>query len=540
MTELYLPWLQLAIGLAAIGALIVGRMHTASVARGWAAFFHALVLVATAGAWIDFALGTAPVASDPFNLPRQISSGDLMVIDSFSAPLLPLVALVYLFTTVTTLRTKLRRFSFAWALLSEALLLATFSCREPLAVAALLAASAVPPYLELKARGKSTRVYVLHMAAFAVLIGLGSLALVGVEPVRDGLGAAAGTTVQGALATHVESDAAATEANAAAVEATAVKTAGPSAVSLNTLPEQDGPPTWAVVALVLAIWIRGGLVPLHTWKTDLFEHATFGGSLLVASSLGGAYAAARLLLPNVPEWALSILGGASLFTAVYASGMALVQREARRFFAYLFLSNSALVLVGLETASAVGVAGALCVWISAVLALGGFGLTLRAVEARLGRLSLSEYHGLYDHMPTLAAFFLLTGLASVGFPGTLGFIGGEMLVDGAVQAYAYIGMAVVVAAAINGIAVVRAYFLLFTGRRHPATVSLRRRGRERFAVLVLAGLILGGGLFPQPGVISRFEAAVLLLAQRRSHIAPAETDAPHEHGETWWESHSGG
>lgn len=529
MTELYLPWLQLAIGLAAVGALIVGRMHTASVARGWAAFFHALVLAATTGAWIDFALGTAPVATDRFNLLRPISDGELMVIDSFSAPLLPLVALVYLFTTVTTLRTKLRRFSFAWALLSEALLLATFSCREPLAVAALLVASTVPPYLELKARGKSTRVYVLHMAAFAVLIGLGSLALVGVEPVRDGLGAAAGTTVQGALASHVENES----------EATLVSTAGASAASLGTLAEQGGPPAWAVIALVLAIWIRGGLVPLHTWKTDLFEHATFGGSLLVASSLGGAYAAARLLLPNVPDWALSILGGASLITAVYASGMALVQREARRFFAYLFLSNSALVLVGLETASAVGVAGALCVWISAVLALGGFGLTLRAVEARLGRLSLTEYHGLYDHMPTLAAFFLLTGLASVGFPGTLGFIGGEMLVDGAVQAYAYIGMAVVVAAAINGIAVVRAYFLLFTGRRHPATVSLRRRGRERFAVLVLAGLILGGGLFPQPGVISRFEAAVLLLAQRRSHVAPAETDALHEHGESWWESTSG-
>jgi ABC-type dipeptide/oligopeptide/nickel transport system ATPase component len=34
----------------------------------------------------------------------------------------------------------------------------------------------------------------------------------------------------------------------------------------------------------------------------------------------------------------------------------------------------------------------------------------------------------------LAVCFLLTGLASVGFPGTLGFVGSEMLVDGAVEA----------------------------------------------------------------------------------------------------------
>ena len=540
MTELHLPWLQLAIGLAVAGALIVGRMRTASVARGWAACFHALVLLAATGAWIDFSLVDAPLASDRFNLLQRFSGRELLVIDGFSAPLLPLVALVFLFTTVTTLRTKLRRFSFAWALVGEALLLAAFSCRAPLAVAGLLVVSAIPPYLELKARGKSTRVYVLHMAAFAVLIGVGSLALVGVEPMRDGLGAAAGGTVHGALATHAEGDTSqANTAEAPAVDPEVVS-AGPLVAALGTAAPGE-PPAWAVVALVLAVWIRGGLVPLHTWKTDLFEHATFGGSLLVASSLGGAYAAVRLLLPTAPDWALSLLGGASLITAVYASGMALVQYEARRFFAYLFLSNSALVLVGLETASAVGVAGALCVWISAVLSLGGFGLTLRAVEARLGRLSLAQYHGLYDHVPTLAAFFLLTGLASVGFPGTLGFVGGELLMDGAVQAYAYIGMAVVLAAALNGIAVVRAYFLLFTGRRHPATVSLRRRGRERFAVLALAALILGGGLIPQPGVVSRFEAAVMLLAQRKYYRAPAQTATPVEQQDaSWWESRSGG
>src|SRR5690606_31500845 len=107
-------------------------------------------------------------------------------------------------------------------------------------------------------------------------------------------------------------------------EAAEAATSGPLVAALDTTSSGD-PPAWAVVALVLAVWIRGGLVPLHTWKTDLFEHATFGGSLLMASSLGGAYAAVRLLLPTAPDWALSLLGGASLATAVYASGMALVQ-----------------------------------------------------------------------------------------------------------------------------------------------------------------------------------------------------------------------
>src|SRR5262249_3444830 len=143
-----------------------------------------------------------------------------------------------------------------------------------------------------------------------------------------------------------------------------------------------------------------------------------------------------------------------------------------------------------------GLTGALCVWLSVMPALGGFGMTLRALEARHRRLSLTGFHGLYAHTPALAACFLLTGMASVGFPGTFGFWGSELLVEGAVETYPHLGIAVVFAAALNGIAIVKVYFLLFTGTRHVSTVPLRIGKRERFAVLTVAALILGGGLFP--------------------------------------------
>src|SRR5262249_9584793 len=154
---------------------------------------------------------------------------------------------------------------------------------------------------------------------------------------------------------------------------------------------------FAIVPLLLAIFIRGGIAPFHCWMTDLFEHATFGTALLFVSPLVGAYAAVRLLLPIAPDWILRSLGLLSLFTAVYASGMSLVQTEARRYFSYLFLSHSALVLVGLEIVTPISLTGALCVWLSSSVAMGGFGLTLRALEARCGRLSLVEFRGLYEH-----------------------------------------------------------------------------------------------------------------------------------------------
>jgi len=224
------------------------------------------------------------------------------------------------------------------------------------------------------------------------------------------------------------------------------------------------------------------------------------------------------VLPIAPDWVLQAIGLISLVTAVYAAAMACIQRDTRRFFAYLFLSHASLVLVGLELHTPLSLTGALCLWLSVMLSLGGLGLTLRSLEARFGRLSLSGYHGLYDHVPSQAVFFLITGLASVGFPGTLGFIATELLVDGAVEASPSVGVMVIATAALNGIAIVRAYFLLFTGKRHVSTISLSSTMRERIAVLTLSGLIFGGGWFPQPGVLSRSHAAEQILKDRSARL----------------------
>jgi NADH-quinone oxidoreductase subunit M len=51
---------------------------------------------------------------------------------------------------------------------------------------------------------------------------------------------------------------------------------------------------------------------------------------------------------------------------------------------------------------------------------------------------------------------------------------------------------------------------------------------ERFALLTLAALVLGGGLFPQPGVATRWRAARLLLEQRNRRLDPAPVAVPND------------
>lgn len=475
MHELHLPWLELCVLLPLIGAVWVRFAHEPDVARKRGLIASGVTLACSTAAVLDFGSLGSFEAHDLWDPLARYLRLDLLAIDELSAPLLPLAALIYFLTNLATLRAKLNEFSFARSLVSESMLLATFGCKRPWGVIGLLAAQMLPLYFELRKGKKPTRVYAAHMALCVALLVVG----------------------QGLLS-----------------RGGAVSTLG-------------------MILLTSAVLVRSGVVPVHCWMTDLFENVSFGTALLFVTPMVGVYGVARLVLPVAPDWILHAISLASLVTAVYAAGMALVQREARRFFCYLFLSHSSLILVGLETATPVGLAGALALWLSVGVSLTGFGLTLRCVESRIGPISLSGYNGLYRHVPMLAALFLLTGLGSVGFPGTAGFVALELLVEGAIRSSSAIGSAVVIVAALNGLAVMHAYFRIFNGKPHDASIDLRDRPAERISVVILAALILGGGLYPQPGVTSRYHAAVALADRRSLHLGenpkPAHTSRPEPH-----------
>jgi NADH-quinone oxidoreductase subunit M len=174
-------------------------------------------------------------------------------------------------------------------------------------------------------------------------------------------------------------------------------------------------------------------------------------------------------------------------------------------------------MAGLDCTSAGALAGGLLVWLSAGLAFAGLARCVLVLEARRGRLDLNTYHGGYERMPVLAVSFLAMGLACTGFPGTLGFVGQELLVDGAVEAFPVMGYAVVVASALTGLAVLRMYFSLFCGRSdvqaHPS-LRLGLTMREAWTFVALVITLVGFGVAPRALVDSRFAASEDILRQR--------------------------
>ncbi|MBX7106332.1 MAG: oxidoreductase [Gemmataceae bacterium] len=464
MTASEIPWVELAISLPLIGAVVTGRIRDPRRAFQAGVAFTGLTLALSIAAMIVFFTGTPY-----YSLQERLLGSAMFRLDELNAPLLPLVALLHFLTCVATPRSKMRRFSVGWSLTSESIRLAIFACQYPPLLLALLVLCVLPPVMELRNRREPVRAYAIHMALFVVLLIGGGAGLQ-----LSGKGAFAG---------------------------------------------------WASAAMMLAILLRCGMAPTHTWLIDWLERASFGNAILFVTPLTGMYAAVRLVLPVAPDWVLNTIGLASLVTTVYAAGMALIQNDARRFFAYFFLSQASIVLIGLELHTPAALAGSLSMWISSSLSLTGFGLTLRALEARIGRVDLTRFHGLYRRTPSLAIAFMITGLACVGFPGTLGFVAAELIVDGAVVADPVVGLGVVLATALNGMAVVRVYLLLFTGADEPSTLSLIMGPRERFAILTVLALVIGGGLYPMPGVASRDRVARTILAERAVTVPGAAVPA---------------
>ncbi len=167
-----------------------------------------------------------------------------------------------------------------------------------------------------------------------------------------------------------------------------------------------------------------------------------------------------------------------------------------------------LVLVGLETATKIGLTGALCVWVSV------------AIGIDRTRSNPAMRRSPYRSAQLVAVSRLVFAHASTGwFFSHHGTLGGrvslhhrihrmELLVEAGMGISAWVGGVVVVSSALNGVAILQAYFRIFTGSTHRTTIPLTTLRSERVAILAFTVLLIGAGLWPQPGVQSRYHAAV--------------------------------
>jgi NADH-quinone oxidoreductase subunit L len=276
--------------------------------------------------------------------------------------------------------------------------------------------------------------------------------------------------------------------------------------------------------LALAHW-------LDSWDTRLLPKLVFGpsGPSLLALRAGpsllvlAALQAPAGLLREVLPW-LSLLG---LVTALYAALLALVQTDLRRFGGAMALAQSGLLTVGLASADAPGLAGVPVQLLAAALSVAGWMVVSAAVKHRLGSTDSRQLGGLVQRAPLLAWSMLFFGLASVGLPGTLGFIGEDLLVHGVLEHHPWLAAGYVVTTALLAIGVMRIWFAAMLGPQGqlalpgwPYAVDATVVERRWLVALALPLVVLG--LWPGPLVAAAADwTAPLWQEQAPAHQTAA-------------------
>lgn len=483
MNVLPLPLLTLAIAALAATALVLGRLRNPDHARRGGVIAAAVATVAglLATAWIhgpgEGARWVEPYAFALWGRPRPP-----FALDGLDAVLLPFTALVALVVLVGAPRRGLGPRPVAATLGQLAATWAVLTTLDLSVMAIAWTVGLLPLWSARRGPGRPRLLPPIHVAyllASTVLL-VAAFGLVAVAAHRGGV------------------------------------TAPLSLLELPAAARRGAIPATLLPLLLVAIAIRKGIFPFHSWIPALCQQRGPLPLALLNAPQVGAFVLVRVVIPLFPDTiagALPLLGRVALLAVLYGALLGLAARDLRRAYGWLVVSQSSLVLVGLECTSVDGITGGLTLWISVGLALTGLALAIASVEARVGQRSFDARLGLAARAPWLAAAFVILGLAAVGLPGTLGFIAEDLLVHGVLESYPGVGVVIVLATAANGYGLLRAFMRTFYGPPPAGLAVGDVLGRERFALTVLVLLLVAAGLVPQPVLATRTAVATELAAQ---------------------------
>jgi len=262
--------------------------------------------------------------------------------------------------------------------------------------------------------------------------------------------------------------------------------------------------TWLWLAFFASFAVKMPMWPVHTWLPDAHVQAPTAGSVILAGVLlkMGGYGFIRFSLPMFPEASAQfawLIFAFSMVAVVYTSLIALVQHDMKKLIAYSSVAHMAIVTVGLFAFNVQGLEGSMIVMLSHGLVSGALFLSVGVIYDRLHTREIDRYGGLAINMPKYALFFMLFTMASVGLPGTSGFVGEFLSLAGIYQVSSWVTFVCT-----TGIILGAAYMLylyrrvIFGEQKNADAAAMPDLDAREWAMMVpLAAAVLWMGVYPE-------------------------------------------
>jgi NADH-quinone oxidoreductase subunit M len=257
--------------------------------------------------------------------------------------------------------------------------------------------------------------------------------------------------------------------------------------------------------MFLGFAFKAPVFPFHTWLPDALLEGPIGMAVVLAGLKLGTFGFMRFSIPLLPEASksqtvVSVVMALGLAAILYGAIMALIQPDFRRLLAYSSISHLGFIVIGLFALNYQGLQGSLLTMINLGFSTAGLFFIAGFLYSRQQTTQLASFGGMAKQVPLLATFFLLIGLASIGLPGTNGFVGEFLILLGAFKAHWLYG-----SLAVLGVIFGAAYFLWYYERAMFGPLSKTVKGsigdlhfREVVIAVSLSVMILWIGLYPAP------------------------------------------
>jgi NAD(P)H-quinone oxidoreductase subunit 4 len=260
-----------------------------------------------------------------------------------------------------------------------------------------------------------------------------------------------------------------------------------------------------LTVLLIGFGIKIPLVPLHTWLPDAYVESSAPVTILLGGILAklGTYGLIRFGLQLFPEtWDL-IAPGLSIIAVIsvmYGALTAIAQRDIKRMVAYSSIGHMGYVIMAAAAGTEISFIGAISQMVAHGLILAILFHLVGVIEAKVGTRDLDVLNGLMNPMrglPLISALLILSGMASAGIPGLVGFVAEFLVFQGSFSVFPIQTLLCIIASGLTAV-----YFVIMLNRTCFGKLHNRLAYypkvtlTEQAPALILAALIFFLGVQP--------------------------------------------
>ena len=269
--------------------------------------------------------------------------------------------------------------------------------------------------------------------------------------------------------------------------------------------------------------VKTPMWPVHTWLPDAHVEAPTAGSVLLAAILlkMAGYGFIRFslgLFPVASEYFAPFIFILSLVAIIYTSFVALMQDDMKKLIAYSSVAHMGYVTLGIFTANHQGLQGSIIQMISHGLVSAALFLCVGVVYDRMHSRLISTYGGVVNIMPKYSVLFMIFTLASIGLPGTSGFIGEFLILMGAFKKNFLIATIASLGVVLGAAYMLWLYKRVIFGQliNKDLLKMLDLNKSEIFILASLALPVLFFGFYPEP-LLNTIDASISNLINSYNH-----------------------